>query len=166
MKIPPYKILEKDGAVLYGMPYPDFSGGLGSTLDLLVDQNVSILVNLLEESEENFLSGGTIRERCNKRGLDLRQFAIRDGYVPLQTQVFSDFVSELLAAFYSEHSIAVHCRAGIGRTGLVLTTIMGKMGCSLEEACVHVSTARGLQVPQTPGQFEWLRDNWEVLAQA
>lgn len=50
----------------------------------------------------------------------------------------------------------VHCRAGIGRTGLVATAILMQDGFSAKSACEMVSSKRGVVVPETQAQRDWL----------
>lgn len=48
--------------------------------------------------------------------------------------------------------VAIHCRASIGRSGMVASTLLGRFGHSAEEALKIVSDARGKQVPETSEQ--------------
>jgi len=54
-------------------------------------------------------------------------------------------------------SVAVHCRQGIGRSGLIAAGVLMSSGIAAEKATEVVSAARGLPVPETPGQLQWLR---------
>jgi protein-tyrosine phosphatase len=51
----------------------------------------------------------------------------------------------------------VHCRQGIGRSGLIAIGALMSSGFATEEAIRAVSLARGLPIPETPAQHEWLR---------
>ena len=53
-------------------------------------------------------------------------------------------------------NILVHCRQGIGRTGLVAACLLVKNGMSPGAAVDLVSAARGLPVPETTEQRDWI----------
>ncbi len=50
----------------------------------------------------------------------------------------------------------MHCRQGIGRSGLVAARLLAKKGTSPGAAIEMVSAARGLAVPETAEQREWI----------
>jgi len=50
----------------------------------------------------------------------------------------------------------VHCRAGIGRTGMVAVGVLLHAGLEPEAALEHVAKARGIAVPDTSEQRDWL----------
>ena len=52
--------------------------------------------------------------------------------------------------------ITVHCRQGIGRSGLVATCLLVKKGISPGAAVEMVSGARGEPVPETSEQRDWI----------
>jgi protein-tyrosine phosphatase len=53
-------------------------------------------------------------------------------------------------------NIAIHCYAGIGRTGMVAAGILMKQGQSVDLALLELSRIRGLRVPETLEQITWL----------
>jgi protein-tyrosine phosphatase len=53
-------------------------------------------------------------------------------------------------------NVVVHCRQGVGRSGLVAVGAMVISGVGVEKAIETVSAARGLAVPETPVQLQWL----------
>src|SRR5205823_1851154 len=52
--------------------------------------------------------------------------------------------------------VAVHCRAGIGRSCLIAAAVLVTGGYSADEAWAAVGRARGLAVPETAEQRAWL----------
>ncbi|TXH69619.1 MAG: hypothetical protein E6Q83_09380 [Thiothrix sp.] len=50
----------------------------------------------------------------------------------------------------------IHCRAGIGRTSLIAGAVLILLGLKPEAALKHLSQARGVQVPDTEEQAQWL----------
>ena len=61
-----------------------------------------------------------------------------------------------------EH-IVIHCRAGIGRTGMVAAGVLLHCGFEPDEALEHISLKRGVTVPDTDEQIEWLRTCYAAM---
>jgi len=57
----------------------------------------------------------------------------------------------------------IHCRAGIGRTGLLAASVLVKHGHSPNDAFRIVSKARGVDVPDTRDQSDWVISNQKSL---
>ena len=53
----------------------------------------------------------------------------------------------------------IHCLAGIGRTGISAAGILLHAGYEAVEAFERVGTARGMEVPDTEEQREWIISN-------
>ena len=54
-------------------------------------------------------------------------------------------------------SVAIHCRAGIGRTGIVAACVLHELGVPYEQIFPMLSKARGLDMPDTLEQIEWVQ---------
>jgi protein-tyrosine phosphatase len=65
-------------------------------------------------------------------------------------------VTRLHALLVEGAAIAVHCRQGIGRSSLVVASVLVASGVGPEEAWRRVSEARGREVPDTAAQRAWL----------
>jgi protein-tyrosine phosphatase len=79
----------------------------------------------------------------------------------------SDFIAEvhrLARAIKEGTSVAIHCRQSIGRSGLLAVSIAIASGLQLESALETVSAARGLPVPESRDQMNWLRRHAERLS--
>jgi protein-tyrosine phosphatase len=53
-------------------------------------------------------------------------------------------------------SVLVHCRQGIGRSGLVAASLLVLDGEEPRAAIESVSKARGVRVPETADQEQWI----------
>jgi protein-tyrosine phosphatase len=56
----------------------------------------------------------------------------------------------------SGKNVVLHCRQGIGRTGLVAACLLLTKGLDPKAAVQRLSSARGLAVPETTEQREWI----------
>jgi protein-tyrosine phosphatase len=50
----------------------------------------------------------------------------------------------------------VHCRAGIGRSSLIAACVLVLLGLAPAMAFDRIGKARGLKVPDTEGQRDWV----------
>ena len=54
--------------------------------------------------------------------------------------------------------MAVHCRQSIGRAGLIAAGVPIASGVAADRALETVTSARGVTVPETSEQREWIRN--------
>ncbi len=93
---------------------------------------------------------------CEAAGIVFRSFPIPDRETPPSTTSFARFVEDLRTQVHAGRSVAVHCRASIGRSSLLLAALLTVEGFAPEDAFRRLSMARGLQVPDTPDQVHWV----------
>ncbi|WP_082565431.1 protein-tyrosine phosphatase family protein [Duganella sp. Root1480D1] len=74
---------------------------------------------------------------------------------PTDTAGFLALVHELTALVQNGRGVAVHCRAGIGRSGLAAACVLLRLGIPALEVFGMLSQARRLPVPDTESQIEW-----------
>lgn len=70
---------------------------------------------------------GPIKSLCDKEGIFWIHFPIKDFSTPPQNAEFEQFILDLVNRYKSQENICVHCHAGIGRTGLILSCLVGKI---------------------------------------
>ena len=120
------------------------------------DAEIDLVVSLLtpEEEEEFELE----REAAAGAAHEVRllSFPIPDRGVPASRIGFRDLVSAIVRELSIGRRVAVHCRQGIGRAGLVAVGVLIAAGLDVETAIARVSTTRGRPVPETPVQRRWL----------
>ena len=110
---------------------------------------------MLPQSEAEDLGVSNAPAICASLGIAFRTFPIPDFGLP-ETTSFQGLVTDLLTQLQRGESIAVHCRAGIGRTGMTVAAVLITAGMSAETALKTVSEARGVSVPDTAEQRRYL----------
>ncbi|CAN5725910.1 hypothetical protein BH18ACI4_BH18ACI4_05560 [soil metagenome] len=119
------------------------------------EEGIDVVVSLLTEPEDRLLGLTFEAELCRSNGLAFISFPIEDCNVPLSSEATLQLVKELDALLSSGKSIGFHCRGGLGRSPLIASCLLMYSGNSAEESFQLVSAARGLTVPETPGQAVW-----------
>lgn len=124
---------------------------------------VDVIASLLT-AEENADLGLTQEEKfCQAHGLQFFSFPIIDRSIPASRQAALEFVIKLEALLVEGKNVALHCRQGIGRAALIAICALIAAGMEAEIAIQHVSTARGLPVPETMEQRKWAMDFARLL---
>ena len=76
---------------------------------------------------------------------------------------FSHFTKRLYHEAAGGLNTVVHCRAGIGRTGIVAVGVLFHCGFEPIEAFEHISNKRGVSVPDTQEQIDWVKENYGAI---
>ena len=117
---------------------------------------IDVVVSLLEPEEAAQLDLLDESDAAETYGMQFISFPIPDRGVPASTPAALAVLSEIADALDRGKSVAVHCRQSIGRAGLIVAGVLIASGTSPEKALDTVSSARGLTVPETSGQREWI----------
>ena len=82
--------------------------------------------------------------------------AVRDRGVPASLEAAHALWTRLAAKIAEGRSVGVHCRAGVGRSGLMAAGVLVSLGIGVAIAWQRTSQARGRPVPDTEEQRLWL----------
>jgi protein tyrosine/serine phosphatase len=148
---------EFEGVSLAIMPRPRAGDWLAGEIDSWRNANIRTVVSLLEPQEIAELNIEDEPRLCALRGIQFISFPIRDRGVPISHGALNQLFVPLLPDVKRGLTVAVHCRAGIGRSGLVAGCILVRAGIRYSEIFPALSRARGLAVPDTEAQAEWVR---------
>jgi protein-tyrosine phosphatase len=117
---------------------------------------LNAVVSLLESDEAAQLELAHEGQAAESNGVLFISFPIPDLGVPVSIQEALALLKTIGGYLEAGKSVAVHCRQGIGRSGLIAAGVLMAFGAGAEKAIEVVSAARGLTIPETRAQLEWL----------
>lgn len=154
---------------MFWVPGP-WQGRLGIALrprggDWLADETqvwrqagVDRVVSLLERDEQAQLELEGEAEATAANGMEFTSFPVPDRGVPASHDSAADLVKGVIRALERGRTVVVHCRQGIGRSALIIGAVLVAEGEDVETALKTIEESRGLEVPETDEQRQWLRD--------
>ena len=98
----------------------------GVLLQRILDYGVDTVVLLATDAECLEKAGLDLRARYAAEGLEVLHLPIEDFSVPQRADLEAT-LAEMQARLRQGQAAAVHCSAGIGRTGLVLASLAGQV---------------------------------------
>jgi protein-tyrosine phosphatase len=114
------------------------------------------VVSLLTPEESSELSLDREGEYCATGGIGFRSLPIPDLDVPDQSSQAERLVGEMDATLSQGKNILIHCRQGVGRSGMMAAALLVESGLSPSEATRRVGESRGVPVPETARQRAWI----------
>ncbi|MEZ5992141.1 MAG: dual specificity protein phosphatase family protein [Planctomycetota bacterium] len=157
MKADVYWVIPQRLAIL---PKPRGGEWLDDEIASFAAQGLGVLFTLLTPDEEIELELTDEVVLAEKHGLDFMRYSIPDRGVPKSPTLFAEVVHDLAD---SGKAIGVHCRAGIGRSGVACAAIMLRLGHELDAAWDAIGEARRVPVPDTDAQREWVAEHAELF---
>ena len=151
-----YWIKSESSPSLAIVPRPRGGDWLEDELLAMRREGIDVLISLLTPPEQDELGLSLEAAACEKAGIEYMNFAIPDRDVPVSRQSFGSFLSQVQHALKAGKRVGAHCRAGIGRSSLMIATLLCSQGVSSQDAFRQISEARGLTVPDTPEQVSWV----------
>ena len=118
---------------------------------------INAVVSLLEHHEVQELGLADEPSLCVSREIEFLSFPIPDRGTPSSLSDTSVLADELVNRLRREQGVAIHCRAGIGRSGLISACVLLRLGVPFTEVFPMLSRARKVAVPDTSAQIEWVR---------
>jgi protein-tyrosine phosphatase len=145
----PYWI-KTEGVRLAIIPRPRGQDWLPDDISLLQRAGIDVVVSALTAAENEEL--GLVEESlcCQSRGIEFLSFPIEDRSVPNSSAEFTELVNSVTNFLRKGKAVAVHCRAGIGRSSMIVG------GLSTESAFRSIEESRGCPVPDTHEQRRWV----------
>jgi protein-tyrosine phosphatase len=163
----PTKVFWVDGpwrGQLAILPRPRGGDWLSDEMTAWREAGVDIVVSLLEPEEAVQLVLEDEAAAASASGILFRSFPIPDRGVPASKDAVAELCADVVDALEKGERVAVHCRQGIGRSGLIAGSVLVAAGIEPSTALTTISHARGLEVPETEEQRKWLNDFASWLA--
>lgn len=126
-------------------------------------EGIRQIVSLLEPHESYELGLQNEEMLAIQYGMEYISFPIKDRHLPSSLKQFSELTTNLYHQIASGKNTVIHCRSGIGRSSLVAGGVLLHCGFTAKHAFEHISQKRGVQVPDTKEQTNWLIANSEII---
>ncbi len=117
---------------------------------------IQTVLSLLTQEEESELDIRDEADEVRKQGMKFISFPIPDRSVPASRTAAVEMLDEVHDELQRGKNVLVHCRQGIGRAGMVAASLLVLDGAEPGAAIEKVSNARGVPVPETPDQEQWI----------
>jgi protein-tyrosine phosphatase len=137
------------------MPRPRGGDWLQGEVANWKSAGIDLVLSLLRDYELNDLGLSAEAKECEEHGIEYRSFPISDRGTPESLHEFIAMVDELALRLRDGVAIAVHCRAGIGRSSITAGAFLLRSGVPADKIFPMISRARGLSVPDTQSQIDW-----------
>ncbi len=145
---------EGQGA-LSTMSRPRGGDWLADEMSALRDAGVDVLVSMLSQQELDQLDLAGEASAAQTAGIRFVSLPTPDRGLP-DTGAFKALVDSLVAAMDAGDHVVVHCRMGIGRSSMVAAAVLMARGSSAPDVWAAIASARGLEVPDTEQQRQWV----------
>lgn len=116
---------------------------------------INVIVSLLAKTEATELGLQAEAITCANHHLQFLQLGIPDFGLPALAP-FTTLVRQIATKLTNGESVAVHCRAGIGRSGMLACCTLIELGLSPADAIEQVTTSRGQEVPDNDQQTDFI----------
>lgn len=108
------------------------------------EYGADLLVSLMEEHEYEELRIADLRDRAVDYGIEVLWFPVKDTQCPESEEEFAAAIGRVVGALREGQTVIIHCKGGLGRTGLTAAACLLSAGSSLtaDEAIRAVRRAR------------------------
>jgi len=156
----PYDILGVPGCSgrLIFTPCPGTQGGsLASALDTLKTAGAEALITLMPAGELEQNQASELPARCAERDLAWFHLPVADEQVPLDDfdSAWAQARERIQTLLGEGRSIAIHCKGGSGRTGLIAARILIDRGLPRADAIALVQALRPKAI-RHPAHLAWI----------
>jgi protein-tyrosine phosphatase len=118
-------------------------------------EGIATVVCLLVAQEVRDLGLDAEAALCVRHGTAFLTLPVPDRSVPPSEHAFHALILRIVETLRDSRGVGVHCRAGIGRSGLVAACVLAQLGVPATRIFEELSRSRGVGVPDTPEQVAW-----------
>ena len=145
------------------MAYPGKEQDAVSAIASLAHDGIRQVVSLLEPAEAAALGLEGEAQLVAAESMTFVSFPIPDMGLPASVCAFAGLARDLYRQVDAGVNTLLHCRGGVGRSGLLAAAVLLHNGMDPLQACERVTRMRGLRVPETTEQGTWLRENHAAI---
>jgi len=135
----------ENGAKLIFTPCPGKKEAtIAESVTTLKQAGTNVLITLMFDEEMTKNNALSLPAECADQGIEWLQLPIADDEAPNSAFEAPWLIQQdtILSVLKNKGTIAVHCKGGSGRTGLMIGLILLAYGFSSEEAIAKVKTLR------------------------
>ena len=155
MRAEMYEITPCPQGRLATMPRPRGGEWLVREIASMKASGVTDVVSMLTPAEVIEVGLQLEAHVCASAEIRFHRHPVGDRGIPLRAP-FDAFIDTLVPILREGGFIAVHCRAGIGRSTVVAAALLIRLGVSAQDALFLISNARGFDVPDTEDQLDFI----------
>jgi protein-tyrosine phosphatase len=123
------------------------------------DLGVDTVVSLLMPDEEESLRVQGEQQCVEEHEIRFLRFPIPDRSIPGWNADPISLLRHIEAELGEGRNVLIHCRQGVGRSGMIAAAVlMRQQGLSAEDAARRWTEVRGVAVPETEVQWNWLQE--------
>lgn len=138
------------------VPRPGGGDSLGQEMAAMRAAGIDIVVSLLEPAEARELGLEREEDAARRSGIRFVSFPVPDHGTPADTEAFERVLEFLERSVGEGKRIGVHCRGCIGRSSVVVASLLVRSGMKDADAWRQIREARGTSVPETTQQRMWV----------
>ena len=146
------------------MAHPASNGDPGSAISEIAANGIGQVISLLEAGETRALGLDCEGELVSAHSMEFLSFPVPDMGLPASVEDFTRLSWRVYQQVESGINTLVHCRGGIGRSGMLAAAVLLHTGLDAQQAFIRVTQMRGMRVPETTGQGTWLADNQAAIS--
>ena len=130
---------------------------LASALSTLKQAGASVVLTLMPQAELELNGAGDLPAQCAELGLTWLHLPVADEQVPQADfdTAWQASRAQIAAVLAADQAIAIHCKGGSGRTGLIAARILIEQGIARSEAVSLVQALRPKAI-QHPAHAGWI----------
>lgn len=127
---------------------------------------IDVVLSLLTSEEEQDLDLQDEPGRAKDQEMNFISLPIPDRQAPESQAEVAEVLEDVDAMLSDGKNVVIHCRQGVGRTGMIAACLLVGKGVEPDAAVARLSAARGFAVPETAAQRRWIDRHAAILAEA
>lgn len=161
----PFDILPlKNGAQFVFTPCPGTKNtSVSEALETLKEAGVKNIVTALSNDELEVLSVPSLEKEAAEKNIQWHQLPIEDDCEPAEAfnKAWALSKDKLLALLEHKETIAIHCRGGSGRTGLMAAILLLETGEAWEDVRYQIQSVRPKALTH-PAHINYLKNHYSI----